>query len=289
MKTIAETFLELAGSQASRTEREFRDAARLCDATRDAYLAQPDLPQADRMFAPRLFDALRALVLPATVPAVITQPARDHLPARGAAGRTFPTLLTAGPILSAVLVASILLGTSSLSIVLAIALGVLGWFGAGGSILGLSSGRLRIDTTPAPLLRIEGPRAVTRTPDLTRLEDAFRQADVLLTRLREAQPSTRTPVADTAVDQAYVQFLQDLAEAGAAQDGEHLTKLVTRRLPSVLRVQGLRLAMFGEAPAECFVLDEIAELGRRGTTVTMRPAILRGDDCVTRGYARRYV
>lgn len=283
MKTIAETLLELIGVNAPRTEREGGDPTRLLDATRDAYLSQPDLPAADAAFAPRVFDAVRAMVLPIASSAILTGSAPPPTPAP-VLRRASATLLTAG-----VLIASILLGTPSLSVVLALALGLLAWFSAGGSVLGISPDRLRIEAAPAPRLRIEGPRAATRTPDLARLEEAFRQADALLARLREAQPPAPVPVSDAAADQAYVQFLQDLAESAAAQDGEHLAKLISRRLPSVLQGQSLRLATFEEAAPDCFLIDEIPDGARRGTTVTVRPAILRGDVCLARGYAHRYV
>ena len=284
MRTIAETFLDLLGAGTA-GERARGDAGHdlltTFDAACQAYLAQRDLPASDAALAPSLFDALRALL---SSPSTAVMPAAVRAADPPQAAGSSPLLLAAAPILAGVLIASITLGTLSLSIVLTVGLALLAWLGGGGRVFGLA-----LPTrAAAPVVRSDPPRAVTRMPSLARLEAAFRQADALLVLARAERPSLPTPSLDSTLDQGHLQFLQDLAEAGAAQDGEHLVKLVSRRLPSIAQGQDLRFANFEHAP-DCFVIDEASEPGRRGTTETLRPAILRGDRCMARGYARRYV
>ena len=85
-----------------------------------------------------------------------------------------------------------------------------------------------------------------------------------------------------------LEFFQDLAEAGIAEDGELLVKLSRRRLPAVLKRLNLDLVASTDNAA-WFVIDEIAAPDGKGETTTIRPAIARGSDCLSRGYARRGV
>src|SRR5690349_21177547 len=85
MRTIAETYFDVrAGLASAKTGRPTAapDPLLLCDRTRDAYLAQRDLPAADAAFAPPLFASLRALVVPRPASPVLLKPAlRTDTPA----------------------------------------------------------------------------------------------------------------------------------------------------------------------------------------------------------------
>jgi hypothetical protein len=187
---------------------------------------------------------------------------------------------------------SIAIGTVGLSILVVGALGLICYIAVRGRALDISNARWPFvkhrTMTTRDRLASEAAMAATRDRTLARLEEAFRQIDAGLTRLREERAAEQPVTAGPAVDSGHVEFLQDLAEAGMADDGELLVKLTRRRLPPVMQRLQLRLEASGENAA-WFVTDEVADAERKGTVTTIRPAVLRGEHCLSRGYARRYV
>ncbi len=293
MRTIAETFLALSDVFARARRGAGTDAGPdpigLCDETRDAYLAQPDLPAFDAEFTPQLFAGFRALLPPPRSAALIEAKPVLHVDDTVSGRRSAPVIAAT---LAAVLVGSIAIGTLTLSIVLTVALGLLAYVAAGGRAFGLSPNGWPFG---APRVAARNSRAIAgagRPPrglEIDRLEDAFRHTDVLLARLREVQPVEPPAAVTTLLDEPHLQFIQDLAEAASASDGDHLIRLASRRLPTILQARGLRLATLADGEASCFVIDQVADQARGGTSVTVRPAIMCGDQCLSRGYAQRYV
>lgn len=288
MRTLAEIFFEVTDGSAQTIGSRSAiasDPLVLCDRTREAYLAQPDLPASDSEIAPQLFASLGALVAPRPSP-------HDAPPAAlpsafpGPEVPPSPTITATIAVMTGVLVASIGIGTLTLSIVLAVALGVAGYLAAGGSIRGYNPLR-RARPPRAPIL--EQRRSAVRTPEVGRLETALRHADVLLALARDVRPVDAPPTTDVPIDDRFLAFLQDVAEAASEGDGDHLVALTSRRLPSVIETLGLHFATLDAANQNVFAIDQIADADRKGTAVTVRPAIMQGQRCLSRGYARRYI
>ena len=295
MRTIADTFLELKiVARSVRGEGNNGDALDpvvLCDQTRDAYLAQQDISEVDAKCAAQLFASLRTLV-----PSKSQSDAEvDLYPAEAAqesSRLSSPALIAVAPVLTIVLIGSVVIGTLSLSLGLAIALGLVGYLAAGGKLFGFSADTLPlgfrvVDRVGAGV--IDGKRSSAASLNIDRLEDAFRQADVLLARLRAERPPEVALKAEVPLDEGSLQFVQDLVEAELAGDGDYLVKLVHRRLPAMLQRLGLRLALLADGDEDCFVVDLLTDPNRTGTTTTIRPAIMRGDRCLSRGYGQRYI
>jgi hypothetical protein len=297
MRSAAELFLELSsasdvpGSGGGRTGIE-PDLIGLCDRIRDAYLAQQDIPDLDIDYGPRLF-ALVGAAMVAENPAAAAPEPRAWEKAAEPDVWPSPPAMTLAVVLAATLIGSIAIGSATLSIVLTAALGLAAYIAAGGKVLGVSirswpfraGGRAG---TAASAITDETPKAARR-PELEQLESACRQIDLLLAMLRDARRPDETTTSVAPLDDSHLRFLQDLAEAGSAGDGDHMVNLAQRRLPSILRRLGLRLGTFAEDGEPCFVTDTIPDEQRRGTAATVRPAIMQGDHCLLRGYAQRYV
>ena len=241
MRTLAEIFFEVTDGSAQTIGSRSAiasDPLVLCDRTREAYLAQPDLPASDSEIAPQLFASLGALVAPRPSP-------HDAPPAAlpsafpGPEVPPSPTITATIAVMTGVLVASIGIGTLTLSIVLAVALGVAGYLAAGGSIRGYNPLR-RARPPRAPIL--EQRRSAVRTPEVGRLETALRHADVLLALARAPGRSMRLLRQTSPIDDRFLAFLQDVAEAASEADGDHLVTLTSRRLPSVIETLGLHFA-----------------------------------------------
>lgn len=296
MRTIADTFLELRiAARSGRGEDnngEGPDPVVLCDQTRDAYLAQQDIPEVDAKFAAQLFASLRALVPPKSQ----SDAGVDLHPAEAAHESdrlSSPMLMAVAPVLTIVLIGSVVIGTLPLSLGLAMALGLVGYLAAGGKVFGFSADTLPLglrgaDRVGARDIDAEGSSAAAN-PGIDRLEDAFRQADVLLARLRAERPVEVATKVEVPLEEGPLQFVQDLAEAELAGDGDYLVKLVHRRLPAILQRLGLRLTLLTDGDEDCFVVDLVTDPNRTGATTTVRPAIMRGDRCVSRGYGQRYI
>jgi hypothetical protein len=257
----------------------------LCDQTREAYLAQADVPASDSEVVPQLFASLRALVAPRPPPDIGSAPALRSQFAQPEP-RPSPAVTATIAVVTAVLIASIGIGTLTLSIILAIALGLAGYFAAGGSIAGFTPVR-RARNAGVPLL--EEKRPAERMPDMVRLEAALRQADALLALIRNARLIEAAPAATAQFDDRFLAFLQDLAEAASDADGDHLITLTCRRLPSALETIGLHFAALDAENQHVFAVDQLTDAKRKGTAVTVRPAIMQGQRCLSRGYARRYI
>ncbi|MFO1026502.1 MAG: hypothetical protein U1E70_15115 [Acetobacteraceae bacterium] len=261
------------------------DPLQLCDRTRDAYLAQRDLPAADGLFAPQVFASLRALIVPRAAQG--TAPGRASRASAPPGGHGPNQTVTATlVVLSGVLIGSIAIGTLTFSILLTGALGLAGYFAAGGTVLGFAPWRPARQQA-API--IAEARPAERLPDLDRLEIALRQADALLAHVRDVRQAEPPPATEAPLDEGFLVFLQDLAEAGLEGDGDHLIKLTRRRLSAVMATLGLRLADLDAATQSFFAIDQVPDAVRRGQDVTIRPAIMRDGHCLARGYARRYV
>ncbi|MFO1156932.1 MAG: hypothetical protein U1E43_09265, partial [Rhodospirillales bacterium] len=277
MRTIADTFLELRtvarSVRGEGNNGDGPDPVVLCDQTRDAYLAQQDISEVDAKLAAQLFASLRALV-----PSKSQSDAGVDLHLAEAAHESerpsSPALMAVAPVLTIVLIGSVVIGTLTLSLGLAIVLGLVGYLAAGGKLFGFSADTLPLWLRGADRVGacvIDGKGSSAANPDIDRLEDAFRQADVLLARLRVERPAEVAPKAEVPLEEGSLQFVQDLAEAELAGDGDYLVKLVHRRLPAILQRLGLRLALLADGDEDCFVVDLVTDPNRTGTTTTVRP------------------
>lgn len=292
MRTATEIFYDIRPELSAKDESGKRrplDVALVeaCDRVKAAYLSQRDVDGYEAACASQIFESLRAL---ASLAAERAPPPRETPNPRPAESPASALAVAVG-VLTAVAAASIVFGTTLLSLIVVGALGLASFFAMGGEALGYSRKRL-------PFLKLglkagpEGRKLAAgsqgaRNDAIRRFEDALRAADAALTRLREDRPiELPPPDADAPPDASVLQFFQDLAEAGIAEDGALLVKLARRRLPAVLKQLNLDLVTSTDNAA-WFVIDEIAAPNGKGDATTIRPAIARGADCLSRGYARR--
>jgi hypothetical protein len=124
---------------------------------------------------------------------------------------------------------------------------------------------------------------------LARLEALFRQLDHSLIQVHEKNTDKKEIASGPSLGGAYLEFIQDLAEAGRAEDKDYALSLARHRLPAVAQGSGIQLVEFSEGAAHLFAIDDEPEPARKGQVKTLRPALTQGEKCLLRGYARRSV
>lgn len=119
-------------------------------------------------------------------------------------------------------------------------------------------------------------RLTTDTAGLIgQIEDALKTADHILVRL--AEPRTETHWADTP---RLAAMLQNLLEAGGADDSDFAMDLIGKELPGLLRSGGISVVEYSKKTADYF--DELPGLGEGAKIEMAAPALLREDGSVLR-------
>lgn len=119
-------------------------------------------------------------------------------------------------------------------------------------------------------------RLTTDTAGLIgQIEDALKTADHILIRL--AEPQAETHWTDTP---RLAALLQNLLEAGGADDSDFAMDLIGKELPGLLRSGGISVVDYSKKTADYF--DELPGLGEGAKIEMAAPALLREDGSVLR-------
>jgi hypothetical protein len=305
MRSLAEIFLhqrsELSSSlESSIGQDQYKIVEEYISGVGDSYLRQDDCPDWDKEIAPQCIELIgfsvryRALPqAPARTPSALV----DRSTSNSESARSLQGMVL---VLVVVAAGSVIIGTTTLSLLLVAGLGALAHLAGGGVIFGRS-------TKDWPLSLVFGkadPDAQTDAAARRRAEEDYRQSisdymvglegqcrhiDALLDRFREQAAPEPLPGSEVHLNSIHLQFLQDLSEAAAADDSAYAIAVVRKRLPAVARSLGVQLSQFSDGSEAWFAIDEEPDVTLKGTTRTVRPAVMRGDTCLARGYARRHV
>ena len=255
-----------------------------------AYTEQPDCTEMQRQVA-RLLLASAADAAISCSTSIASQnvgsPASDRARSMGLLATPAITVLTL------VLAASVLAGPAGLNLILALLLGMLGVASSSG-LLGRLANRWPISallTDRASRQSMEADAKVRSSASeakisqlFTEIEGTLRAGDAAIDaagRLADEAPTARRRTPEHQV----VQFVQDLAEAVATNDAAHALSLARLRLPALAGALGLTLMEADSGARENFVIDGPAD-GASTRLHTLRPAVLDGEVCLARGYAR---
>ncbi len=119
-------------------------------------------------------------------------------------------------------------------------------------------------------------RLTTDAPGLVgQIMDALKTADAILERL--AEPTPETHWADTP---RLAALLQNLLEAGGAEDSDFAMELIGKELPGLLASGGISVVTYDRKTREYF--DELPGMGEGAKIEMAAPALLREDGTVLR-------
>jgi len=119
-------------------------------------------------------------------------------------------------------------------------------------------------------------RLTTDAPGLVgQIMDALKTADAILERL--AEPAPKTHWADTP---RLAALLQNLLEAGGAEDSDFAMELIGKELPGLLASGGISVVTYDRNTREYF--DELPGMGEGAKIEMAAPALLREDGTVLR-------
>ena len=107
------------------------------------------------------------------------------------------------------------------------------------------------------------------------IEDALKTADHILMRL--AEPQATTHWSDTP---RLAAMLQNLLEAGSAEDSDFAMELIRKELPSLLNSGGVSIVDYSKKTADYF--DELPGIGAGAKIEMAAPALVREDGSVLR-------
>jgi len=138
-------------------------------------------------------------------------------------------------------------------------------------------------TKPPAALEDQSGRQFTAEARLTldaaglirQIEDALKTADHILLRL--AEPQSETHWADTP---RLAAMLQNLLEAGGAEDPDFAMDLISKELPSLLQSGGIGIVEYSKKTTDYF--DELPGIGQGPKIEMAAPALVREDGSVLR-------
>jgi len=138
-------------------------------------------------------------------------------------------------------------------------------------------------TKPPAALEDQSGRQFTAEARLTldaaglirQIEDALKTADHILLRL--AEPQSETHWADTP---RLAAMLQNLLEAGGAEDPDFAMDLISKELPSLLQSGGIGVVEYSKKTTDYF--DELPGIGQGPKIEMAAPALIREDGSVLR-------
>lgn len=138
-------------------------------------------------------------------------------------------------------------------------------------------------TKPPAALEDQSGRQYTAEARLTldaagligQIEDALKTADHILLRL--AEPQAQTHWADTP---RLAAMLQNLLEAGGAEDQDFAMGLISKELPSLLQSGGVSIVDYSKKTRDYF--DELPGIGEGAGIEMAAPALIREDGSVLR-------
>ena len=107
------------------------------------------------------------------------------------------------------------------------------------------------------------------------IEDALKTADHILIRL--AEPTAAAHWADTP---RLAMMMQNLLEAGGAEDSDFAMELIEKELPGLLRSGGISVVEYSKKTADYF--DELPGIGEGAKIEMAAPALLRDDGSILR-------
>jgi|GEM_PF-940682 len=110
---------------------------------------------------------------------------------------------------------------------------------------------------------------------IRQIEDALKTADHILLRL--AEPQSETHWADTP---RLAAMLQNLLEAGGAEDPDFAMDLISKELPSLLQSGGIGIVEYSKKTTDYF--DELPGIGQGPKIEMAAPALVREDGSVLR-------
>lgn len=195
--------------------------------------------------------------------------------------------------INAILFISIALELTVFSLALTLLLGVTSYLAVRGTVYGRSINmffKSKPDASDLDGITVINNVAAHPTPFiLDDLEQAIRQIDWILVAIRSNKPPEKQTKTAVMSDRRSLQFLQDIAEASATEDGDYLMKLTREQLLPFARGFGLQLIAYSDENQSSFIIDKIFSEKDKGATVTIRPAIMCQEECLATGYARAYV
>lgn len=237
---------------------------------------------------------LARILLAAQADAVVAacRPAPPAAPPPPEAGRAATVLATT----AALAAVAALVGARLFAVLLVAVSAALGWLSMTGRLadvagrwplsLLLAERTQRVAESAAAEARAEAALAAVSAAmrGLEEAAAAFDDAVGGLLRRRAAERPAPRPAG--AVPPELSALLQDLGEAAAAGDASFALRVAARRPRPVAGALGLALV---EASADTLGLFDVEGLpeAEGGALETVRPAVVRGDECLNRGLARR--
>lgn len=304
MSTISEVFnnhKEALISELKPTDEygSFRATLSLVNRLRSEFLTQEKLPDSDRRLVPALFD-LMAACLQLQVDSLsndkgaVPEPIAQHERISSAAIALARVQLA----LAVTLVLSILISTTALSLLLALGIGAICYLVASGQWEDLSK-----TGAVSWFLRFVGPHETPKVTDSLAVDEGKRKhaRDIVLTlqemaRLADSVLATARYLLDSSsvpdpgrppnLSQPVLEFLQDLGEAASTVDGDFALKVAQKRLGAVADALGIRTLDYDPDTASHFMVDRVSDRSKENQCITVRPALMRGEACLARGYAK---
>lgn len=264
------------------------------DQLRSEFLAQQELAESDRRLAPPLFDLMCARLQQQNESlSTAAEPIKHH-------GRISSATIAVARVqlaLAVTLVLSIVVNITALSLLLALGIGLICYLVASGQWEALSK-----TGAVSWLLRFVGPHETPKVPDslaveqgnteharniaLT-LQEMARLADSVLAGARYLlDSSTMAHPGRPNLSQPVLEFLQDLSEAASTVDGDFALKVAQKRLGAVADALGIRILEYSPDTSSHFAVEVVSDTLTENRCITVRPALMRGEACLARGYAK---
>jgi hypothetical protein len=126
-----------------------------------------------------------------------------------------------------------------------------------------------------------------KTDQAIRLADALeslcRNFDRTINILGDELDTETSPAPQPSQPAILMEFLQDLAEAATTSDAEQALRLAEKRTPAIATALGVEIIEYSQGRAACFLVDATPDASKMQT---LCPAIVKGDLCLVKGYAR---
>jgi hypothetical protein len=274
----------------------------LLDQLKREFLGQDELADSDRRLAPTLFDLMSAC-LQQQVGSLSKEKVAASEPI-AQYGRISSNAIAVARVqlaLAVALVLSIVINATAVSLLLALGIGLICYLVASGrwEHLGKTAALSR------RLLRLLGPGETPKASDSLAIEEVKRDhaRNVVLTlqetaRLADSVLGASRYLLDSRsvpdlrplpnLSQPVLEFLQDLGEVANTADGDFALMVAQKRLGAVADALGIRMLAYGPDTASHFAVDRVAGRATENPCVTVRPALMRGETCLARGYAKLY-